>query len=501
RQGGNAVDAAVAMAFALGVVDPSNNGLGGFGGFMVIFLAKSQQVVTIDYNTVAPLEARLDSFPLLPDGLVANDLNRMGYMAISVPGVLAGLAMALATYGTRKLEGVLEPAIDLAEKGFEASPILACALKEPHLAQFPETAKIFDGEHGTLLRLPDYAQTLRIIAEEGPRAFYEGKLAQAIVSHIKEDGGLLSLKDLAGYRPRILSSDRGRYRGCEIFTPGACSGGPFIYETLNILEGFDLAGLQPYGPESLHLIVEAMKLGWADRLRLFGDPDFAPVPPEEVTSKEHGQRLRAKINPAKALRGLGISDPFGCWSRGSTTHLSVVDEGRNMVALTQTLGPLWFGSGITIPGTGLVMNNGMALFDPRPGKPNSIAPRKRPLTNMTPTLVIKGGYPFLTLGTPGGRRIPTMVTNFLIGVIDYRLSIHEAITAPRFHCEVDEPVLVEEAVSSEVQQALRDKGHEVCFLSLSDFYGPASGIMVDPITGNLHGGADPRPFSGAIAGY
>jgi gamma-glutamyltranspeptidase/glutathione hydrolase len=523
-RGGNAVDAAVATSFALGVSDPYHSGIGG-GGFLLIRMA-SGEAVALDARETAPVAATRDMF-VAPG--VAEDAPRTGPLAVGVPGLVAGAALALERFGTLPLAQVLEPAIRLAEDGFEIGPRHAAAARawagRGMRARFPETARIqlpaTDGEirPGWRLRQPELAATLRTLAREGPKAFYQGELARAIAAEMARQGGLVTLADLAAYEPRLREPVRGGYRGLEVLSfPPPSSGGVALVQMLAMLEGFDLAARGAGSSASLHVVAEAMKLAFADRAAYLGDPEFVAVPLAALLSPEYAVRQRARINPGwlrKAPwhwgreRAIRVAGPGLAEEDGGTMHLSVTDAAGNAVAITQTIN-LTFGSGITVPGTGIVLNDEMDDFAIAPNRPNAfglvdtrganaIAPGKRPLSSMTPTIVLREGRPWFVTGSPGGPRIITTALLTLLNVVDWGMNVQEAVAAPRFHQQWQpDELVVERAVPRDVIEALRARGHAVT-VSERD-WSSAQAILVDPASGVHRGGSDPRS-DGAALGY
>jgi len=506
KKGGNAVDAAVATAFGLGVAEPNASGLGG-GGFILIYLARTKEVITIDYREMAPLKASPDMYRLTPQGKVVDDEITVGHKAVAVPGTLAGLTLALSKYGTMSLREIMAPAIQLAEEGYPVSKTLNGLMKDNYdkISKFPAAAQIYlkDGlpyEIGDKIYLKDLAKTYRLIADKGPDVFYKGEIAEAIEKEMKGSGkGLIAREDLAACRPVFRTPVRGSYRGYEIismFPPS--SGGTHVIQLLNILEGYDLAGLGHNTSASLHLMAEAMKRVFADRSKYMGDPDFVQVPVKGLTSKKYAAELRQGISLEKGAEKVPPGNPVP-YESGGTSHLSVVDKDGNLVALTQTIN-YFFGSGVLVPGTGILLNNEMDDFVPKPGALNSIEPRKRPLSSMSPTLVLKDGKPLLSIGSPGSTRIISALAQIFVNIIDHRMNIQEAIEAARIHCMTGE-IFMESRIPKDVQQALIDKGHKVTVRKDFDLYfGGAQGVMIDPKTGSLYGGADPRRDGFAI-GY
>ncbi len=510
RKGGNAIDAAVAVNFALGCVDPMDVGLGGYGGHMIIYLAKTKETVVIEYSTVVPSKGRPDLYELLPPlpgqwWRVKDDAQTLGYKASSIPGVLAGTTTALEKYGTMSLKEVMQPAIRLAEDGFPVNKFINSAMvrEVEKLRKFPETAKIWlkNGEPykiGDIIYLKDYAKTLKKISEGGPDVFYRGEIADIIAADMEKNGGLITKKDLMNYKPLIIKPVKTNYRGYDILTSGTNSGGDVVAQTLAILNNVDMKSLGSRSADSIHMVAEALKLTWTDRLKFWSDPNFIKVPLAGMRSAEYNKEQAKRIDPKMAARKPKPGDPWP-YGGNQTTHCSVIDKDGNMVALTNTL-MVWWGSGVTIPGTGILMNTGMNMWNPTPGTANQIEPGKRSITNMAPTLVAKDGMPLMTMGTPGARWIQTMVINFIIDTVDYGKTIYEAVGAPRFHIEADEPLWIEETLPESTAEVLKAMGHDVRIRQSATVGGPASGIMFDRVTGTLSGGCDPRA-PGAIVGY
>jgi gamma-glutamyltranspeptidase/glutathione hydrolase len=373
------------------------------------------------------------------------------------------------------------------------------------LSKFPAAAQIYlkDGlpyEVGDKIILKDLAKTYRIIADKGPNVFYKGEIAEAIEKEMKASGkGLITREDLAAYRPVIRTPVKGNYRGYEILSMSpSSSGGTHVIQLLNILEGYDMAKLGHNTSVSIHLMAEAMKRVFADRAKFMGDPDFVKVPIKGILSKSYAEELRKGINEDKVGEKIPAGNPLP-YESGGTSHLSVVDKDGNLVALTQSIN-YFFGSGALVPGTGILLNNHMDDFLPKPGTLNSIEPKKRPISSMSPTLVLKDGKPFLSIGTPGATRIISALSQILINIIDHKMNIQEAIEAPRTHCMTGE-IFMESRIPKEVQQALINKGHKLNIRKEMDLYfGGAQGVLIDLKTGRLYGGADPRR-DGVAMGY
>ena len=506
KQGGNAVDAAVATALALGVVEPNASGLGG-GGFILFYNAKTKVVEAIDYREVAPQKATPDMFKLAPDGkTILNKASTVGHRACAVPGTLAGMDLALKRWGTMKIKDVIAPAAKLAEEGYPVSKTLNEMLNNYYdkLVQYPEATKVFlkDGlayEVGDRIVLKDLAKSYRLIAEQGPDVFYRGEIADAIDREMKAGGGLITKEDLAAYRPKVREPVRGTYRGYEIISmPPPSSGGMHVIELLNILEGYDLARLGHNSPAAIHLMAESMKRVFADRNKFSGDVDFVPMPVKGLLSKEYAAELRKTIRDDQVGEKVPPGNPYS-YQSGGTTHASFADKDGNIVALTQTIN-LFFASGVVIPGYGIVLNDEMDDFTPVPGNANSIGPGKKPQSSMSPTIVLKDGRPFLSFGSPGATRIISALPQILINLLDHGMELQQAINAPRMHC-IGGAIELESRIPETVRDALKAKGHKVTVKGAVDLhFGGAQAVLIDPKTGKFFGAGDPRR-DGFAAGY
>ena len=479
KQGGNAVDAAVAIGFTMAVTLPQAGNLGG-GGFMIAHIAKTGETVAIDYREMAPALATQDMH-LDENGNPVSERSQFIHLAVGVPGTVAGLSYALKKYGTLTLKQVMSPAIHLAEKGFHVTVPLADSFKKHKkaLLRWPETTKIFfkpDGsfyEPGDLLVQKDLAVSLKQIAKEGPRAFYQGAIAEKLAAEMKSHDGLITLADLQNYRVVRREPVRGTYRGYEIVSmPPPSSGGIHLIQMLNILEGYPLRSLGAGNAETLHLLAETMKLAYADRSQHLGDPKFWKVPVRGLTSKTYAENLKKLIQADKAQPSKEIlpGDPSP-YESPETTHFSVMDGAGNAVTNTYTLN-FGYGTGIVAKGTGILLNNQMDDFSSKPGVPNAyglvggeanaIQPMKRPLSSMTPTLVFKAGKPILATGSPGGSRIITSTLQFLLNVLDHRMDIETATRAPRIHHQwLPDWLEMEPGFKPETLLALAEKGHLV----------------------------------------
>ena len=490
KAGGNAVDAAVAAAFAIAVAEPNSNGLGG-EGMMVIYLAKTRKAVAIDYRSAAPAGAAL-----------AGKIPGTGPASVAVPGTVAGLCLALEKYGTLPLARVLEPAVRIASEGFSVSPTLAGIILDSFesLSQEEGLAKVFcpDGlplEAGATLKNPDLAASLRHLATGGRDVFYRGELAGAIAADVSARGGFLTNEDLAAYRAIEREPVRGSYRGYTIISAPPPVGGLAVVETLQILDRFDLGRYGPLSPERIHLMAEAMKRAMADWRAFVGDPGFASVPVGGLLAPAYARVRAAEIRTDRMSEKVAPGDP----ARGhgpSTTSLSAVDQNGNMVALTQTISD-FFGAKVMAAGTGIILNNEMGNFSAQ--GPNSLAPGKRMRTTIAPTVVLRKKRPFAAVGTPGAARILTTMPLLISNLIDYDMGIQEAIEAPRFF-PADRELIVEPRLPEATVAALEKLGYAVTRREPYDLYfGGAQGVVIDPGTKRRIGGADPRR-DGAVVG-
>ncbi|MFZ0650757.1 MAG: gamma-glutamyltransferase [Pseudolabrys sp.] len=477
-RGGNAVDAAVAVGFALAVTYPRAGNIGG-GGFMVIHLGKTGEDAAIDYRETAPAAATETMF-LDANGEPDPKKSRDSGLSVGVPGTVAGLALAHAKYGSGKLSlaELIEPAIELARNGVEIVDDIAdtLPLAQPRIARWHSSAPVFLNSDGTVLMpgqdllQPDLAITLRAIASDGPKGFYEGPVAEKIVAAVRKAGGLMTTEDMKNYRAILREPVRGTYRGYDIVSmPPPSSGGVHLIEMLNILEGYDLAKL-PRG-ESLHVLAEVMKRAYADRATFMGDPDSVKMPVAGLISKKYAAALRTQIGnratPATEVRSGNPADFEG----QNTTHFSVIDSDGNAVSNTYTLN-FSYGLGLVAEGTGVLLNNELDDFTSKPGTANAYGlvgynanlpgPGKRPLSSMTPTIVMKDGKPFLITGSPGGSRIISTVLQIIVNVIDFHLPVDQAVSAPRVHHQWQPDELsAEPGISPEILDGLVKRGHKV----------------------------------------
>ncbi len=513
-EGGNAIDAAVTVGFTLAATFPRAGNLGG-GGFMLIYHADKKEVNSIDYREKAPLAAHRDMF-LDKYGNVDNEKTRYSYLSIGVPGTVAGLAAVLEKYGTIPLKRALRPAIELAEKGFPVYPELRRSLIEARdrMKSSPESMKIFYKENGDpyeageILKQKDLAWSLKQIADHGPDAFYNGAIADRLVSSIKKGGGIITKEDLANYKPVFRKPVKGNYRGYEIYSmPPPSSGGVLVIQMLNILETFPLKKSGHNTAGTIHLLVESMKLAFADRSEHLGDPDFTELKVEELLSEYYAEELVKKINRDISTPAQNIKPGNPLVNGGiDTTHFTVMDKYGNVVSNTYTLN-FPYGSKITASGTGIILNNEMDDFSAKPGVPNayglvggelnSIEPGKRMLSSMTPTIVLKDGNPFMATGSPGGGRIINTVLQVILNVIDFEMNIAEATNAVRIHHQwLPDEVDVEEGLNKDTIWILEDKGHTIM---TGNTIGSAQSIM--KIGDYFYGSTDPRRPGGLVSGY
>lgn len=533
RAGGNAVDAAVATGFALAVVHPAAGNLGG-GGFMLARMADGK-VHFIDFREKAPAAATANMY-IDATGDVSDDAW-LGYKAIGVPGSVAGLVYAETNFGKLTLAQVMAPAIKLARDGYALTWEEARDMRDDkYLAKFPESRHIFqrDGnfyQPGEIFRQPDLARTLERIAAD-PNDFYHGAMARELAASIQKGGGLITADDLARYEVKERMPVQGSYRGYQIISaPPPSSGGTVLLEILNILEGYDLGKTGNRSAESVHLITEAFRRAFYDRAEFMGDPDFSKIPVAQLIDKRYAAAWRESIDPehasiSKDLRRPAVfseleqyaeqhPQPTAAGESPHTSHYSVVDGEGNAVAVTTTLND-WFGSRVTAEGLGFLLNDEMDDFAAKPGVPNTdgliqgmanaVGPGKRPLSSMTPTIVLKDDKPFLVLGSPGSSRIITTVANVLIGVVDYGMNLQEAVNAPRFHQQWLPDVLsVEEWFSPDTVKSLEQMGYKIKFGTgrgdeWRGYWSDAECIAIDPKTGERLGASDGRN-NGKAVGY
>jgi gamma-glutamyltranspeptidase/glutathione hydrolase len=520
KRGGNAVDAAIAVAFALVVTHPAAGNLAG-GGFMMIRL-KNGTTTAIDYREMAPAAAHRNIFLNKNGDLIEGEGGSLvGYRAAGVPGTVRGMELALKKYGSGKLSWaqLTEPARRLAVDGFMVTHELANSLYDnrKYLSQYAETKRIYlkNGQfyqEGELFRQPDLGATFTRLQKLGPDEFYQGETARLIVADMKRNNGLMTMEDLRGYVAKERTPLRGTYRGYELISmPPPSSGGAVLIEMLNILEGFDLEKIDANSSDRYHLMAEAMRRAFADRAEYMGDSDFVKVPVAGLTDKSYAAQLRSSISPERASNSTEVraGRPSG-YESDETTHFTVVDSEGNAVANTYTLNNS-YGSAAVAQGTGLILNDEMDDFAAKPGTPNmygliqgernAVAAGKRPLSAMTPTIVLrKDGSLWFTIGSPGGPTIINTVFCVITNIIDYDMNIQEAIDAPRIHHQWLPDELVGEpfGLSGDTQRALAAKGHKLAKLH---YLGDAEGIMIEEKTGVRLGATDPRRSDGLAVGY
>lgn len=515
RRGGNAVDAAVATGFAMAVTYPRAGNIGG-GGFMVIHSAERNEDIAIDYRETAPAATTAQIF-LGPDGKPDAAKSRDSGLGIGVPGTVAGLALALEKYGSGQftLAQLLEPAIALARDGFIVTDDIADTLPGlyPRLAHWPSSAKIFAKPNGTpfgegdRLVQSDLADTLASVAAQGARGFYEGPVAEKLAKAVSDAGGIMTPADLKAYQAVIRAPVRGTYRGYDVVSmPLPSSGGVVLVETLNILEGFRLADLKQGSPASLHLLIEAMKRAYADRARYLGDPAFVNAPIETLIAKDYAAKLRAGIStdratPSKDLVATATSPREG----SNTTHYSVVDNRGNAVSNTYTLN-FSYGVGLVADGTGVLLNNELDDFTAAVGASNAYGlvgyeanlpgPGKRPLSSMSPTIVLKDGKPVLVTGSPGGSRIISTVLQVIVNVLDYKMDVAAAVAAPRLHHQwLPDEVRVERGFPDDVLFELKTMDHLIV-----EPMGQTSANSIAVTPNGPLGAPDPRTRGAEAAG-
>ena len=533
QQGGNAVDAAIATGFCLNVVEPWNSCLAGHGQ-MIVHMTATGKTVALDYGHRAPRAATADMFTVVGQVETGNGIyevegraNSVGHLAVGVPGVTAGMCRAHELFGSLPLEQLLEPAVHYAREGFEAdsTTCLMIAQTMPDLVEYGEAGRVFlPGGYppgpGERVVQRDLAETLQRIGREGKDPLYKGEIAHAVDEEMRRHGGVLRAEDLAAYEAQVLEPVRTSYRGYQLLGSPVPAGTITQLQTLNILESFELGAMAHNSPEYLHLFIEAARHAFADRYRFLGDPDFGPVPLDGMLSRLYAGEIASSIDheraalederelqPWVALSEKTAHDPWrydpqprpqrsaaaSPPSLGDcTTHFSVIDKDRNMVSCTQTA-VNGFGSRVMVPGTGLLLTNGMVVFNPMPGTPNSIAGYKRGLNNMGPMLVLRDGRPFMSLGAPGGRRIMSRLTQVLVNVIDQGMGMQEAITAPTVDA-AERETFIDHRIEHATVEALGRMGHNVEVVPepvTGGGFARPRGVLVDPHTGRLHAGVHP----------
>jgi gamma-glutamyltranspeptidase/glutathione hydrolase len=534
QAGGNAVDAAVATGFALAVVHSPAGNIGG-GGFMLIRMADGKTHF-LDYREKAPAAATRDMY-LDAQGNVIEGASEYGYKAIGVPGSVAGMVTAEKRFGKLTLKQVIAPAIKLARDGFTLTWDEAHDLHDSYLAKFPESRRVFqrNGDYyksGEVFRQPDLAHTLERIAEN-PDDFYHGALARELAAAVKKGGGLITAEDLAHYEVKEREPVHGSYRGYDVISaPPPSSGGTVLIESLNILEGYDLPKMQSRSAQSIHFTVEGFRRAFFDRAEFMGDPDFSKIPVAQLLDKRYAAAWRESIDPEHASASQELKRPaifseleqyaqahpleVSRHESNHTTHYSVIDAEGNAVSVTTTIND-WFGSRVTADGLGFLLNDEMDDFSSKPGVPNAdgliqgaaneIGPGKRPLSSMTPTIVVHNGKTVMVLGSPGSSKIITTVANVLMGVVDYGMNLQEAVNAPRFHNQwLPDVVNVEKWFSPDTVSTLGKMGYKVQIglhdgQDVSPYWSDAECIAIDEKTGERAGATDDRNSRGKAVGY
>ena len=508
KKGGNAFDAAVATAFSLGVVEPNASGLGG-GGFAIIYVAKEKKSYVVDFREMAPAKATGDFFKRDEKGKITGDVLTLGWYASGVPGETAGLEYINKKFGTMKWAELMDPAIKQAETGIVVSNTLSKIVQEEfeRSQKYPSKefyAKTFykDGlpvQAGTKIVNPEYAQCLKKISAGGADVFYKGEIADAIAAAYAKDGnGFITKEDLANYKVEAREPITGNYRGYDIVVvPPPSSGGITVLEMLNILEGYDIKKMGWGSPDHIHSFIEAQKIAFADRGKFLGDPGFTKIPTVGMTDKKYAEEMRNRIDMQKAAVNVKPGDPT-VHESASTTSFSIIDKEGNMITITKTIND-FLGCGVVPAGTGIMMNNEMDDFSAQAGHINAPSPGKRPLSSISPVIVVKDGKPVLTVGSPGGPRIISAVSSVLINILDFGMDIQSAINAARYHNPNSAETHVEKNLPAETIKTLEERGHKISSHSELDLYfGGVQGIILTT-DGKLHGGGDPRRDGAAVA--
>ncbi|HEY1235182.1 MAG TPA: gamma-glutamyltransferase [Candidatus Binatia bacterium] len=509
RRGGNAVDAAIATAFALSVVDQASSGLGG-GGFMVIYRAKDQRAFTLDFRETAPEAARRELY--MKDGKPVASLSLTGGLAVAVPAEVAGLVEARKRFGTLSLATLVAPALKLANEGFPLDAALRVAIERQQSAmkRFADLGRVFlpNGtvpKEADIIRQPDLGATLKAIAEDGGEAFYRGRIAAAIVDTVRSSGGVITRDDLKNYKPVWREPLIGSYRGRRVITmPPPSSGGVAIVQMLNILEGYNLGQMKHDSSAYLHLVTEAMKHAFADRAQFLGDPDFVHVPVGKLTAKDYAAWVRRRISPEKTQPTSFYGYYHYNAEKGGTTHFNVVDRFGNAVSCTQTVNTR-FGSKLLATGTGIVLNNEMDDFAIHGqvgnvygligNEANALQSNKRPLSSMAPTIVLRDGRPELVVGAAGGPRIISATLQTILNVLDFHMPVSSAVEAPRIHHQwIPDRLNFEAPMSPQTRKGLEERGHA---LREQNALGVAQAIARQGA--QLSGAADPRKVDRARA--
>lgn len=514
KQGGNAVDAAVAVGYALAVTLPRAGNLGG-GGFMLVYLNKQQKAIAIDYREKAPSQASRDMY-LDDQGNAQSQLSRFHGLAVGVPGTVMGLELARKKYGSFSREKLIAPALKLATEGIIVSPDLANSLTraQPRLSKWPASNAIFyknsgsNFQVGERLKQLDLANSLRLISEQGESAFYEGKIAKQISESVQQAGGLITLNDMKNYHAVEREAIEGEYRGYQVLSmPPPSSGGIHIVQLLNMLETFPLSDYGHNSAQTIHIMSESMRRAYADRALYLGDSDFVHVPIDALISKPYAHQRSKQINHDKATPsseiGAGSLLPY---ESNETTHFSIIDRWGNAVSNTYTLN-FSYGMGMVAKGSGILLNNEMDDFSAKPGEPNgygliggeanAIEANKRPLSSMSPTILLKDNHPYLITGTPGGSRIITTTLQMILNVVDHKMNIAQASAAPRIHHQwLPDYIRYEQGISIDTINLLKAKGHS---LKMQATMGSTQSILVSE--NGLFGASDPRTPSALSLGY
>lgn len=501
ENGGNAVDAAVAVAFTLGLVEPNATGLGG-GGFMTMRSAETGEIKFINFRECAPAAATPDMWQLDAEGKVIGSQKTSGGKAVGVPGMVAGMLYALENYGTMSRDDIMAPIIELAEKGFTVTPTFSADMNNTYdkLMLYSESGKIFlkdiDGmllpyDVGDTFVNKDYAKTLRLIAKDGADVFYKGEIAEAMVKAVQKYGGLMTMEDLANYQVEVMEPVHGTYRGYDIYSsPSPSSGGTIVLEILNILENFDVPSMEHDSAEKQHLMASAFAMAYADRGQYMGDTKYVDVPVNGLINKDYAAKLAAKIDTETAMTNVMPDDPW-MFEHEDTTHFSVADKDGNIVSVTFTVNG-YFGAAVAADGYGFILNNEMDDFNTGAGHPNSIAGGKTPLSSMSPTIIMKDGKPFAAIGSPGGVTIIAAVAQICSNLIDQGMTMQEAVDAPRIKGYRDCTLDYEGRFSAETIAEMEAKGWT---MNASDEFNRSFG-SVNAVRyaedGTLDGAGDPR---------
>jgi gamma-glutamyltranspeptidase/glutathione hydrolase len=521
QKGGNAIDAAIATMLALNVVEPNASGIGG-GGFSTIRFAKTGEVVELDYREVAPLSSTKDMYASEESKKAKESV--LGGKAVGVPGIVKGIFTALEKYGTMSFAEVAAPAIRLAEEGFEVHPMQTQIITDEFgkLSKYSPDSVFLPGglpaETGSILKQPELAKAFRLLASDGPDAFYNGPIGEALVAAVNNSGGKMSMEDLKGYKMIVQKPVHGTYRGYSIYsTPPASSGGTHIVQLLNIMENFPVKAMKHNSPDYLHHLAEAMKMVFADRQKYMADTAFVNVPLAGLASKEYAKELAEKIRRYDVMKDVPAGDPWpyndevkkaflggGGNQHISTSSFSVVDAEGNIVASTNTVN-YFFGSGVIVPEFGFVLNNEMDDFSQNPESVNAPEPGKRPLSSMSPTIVLDPeGRPFMTIGAAGAMRIITAVSQIVMNVVDFGMSMDQAIEQPRIFNPAGGgkagKLLIEEGIDPSTADYLKLRGHDLEIRPFGGYFGTAQGIMFDHKKNRMNGGADSRRL-GVPVGY